>query len=273
MGSPLTIDVSGLVGSAMEGTKIGPLNEAVCNIFFTNLKPEFFALSNCATNYRVTEAGRQVLNPHFVGSKGFLNYFSFQETLLTELARFFATQSLPKGMTVQQKSSPMCNDCGKEKGAFGHLKHCKNCLPAVTFSKSGPRGILNDNGTIVSIDLIPLMPCPEKTPIVMFDKVAPCLVSGNLPNWLPYLKTFIKSDTLLPAAVASLTDTKDGFIAMNLLHALSNEDMFILRPSHTLVMEELQDPKFKKTYGFLESLKNVIIAASTKSNARISRLK
>ena len=142
----------------------------------------------------------------------------------------------------------MCNDCGKEDGAFGHLKHCENCRPAVTFTKAGPCGILDDNGTVVSIDLIPLLPCPKKDPIVMFDKVTTSLVSGSLPNWLSYLQKFVKSDTLLPEALGSPTEPKDGFISMKLLHALSDEDMFILRPGQTLAMKNLQDPKLRKTH-------------------------
>ena len=147
---------------------------------------------------------------------------------------------------------------GSEMCIRDSLKHCKNCLPAVTFTKAGPCVILNDNGTIVSIDLIPLLPCPEKDPVLMFNKVTSSLVRGTLPFWLTYLKKFVKSDTLLPEVLGSPTIPDDGYISMKVLHAQSDEDIFILRPGQTLAMKNLQEPKLKKTYCYLKALKSIM---------------
>ena len=92
----------------------------------------------------------------------------------------------------------------------------------------------------------------------MFDLVTKNLVDGTLPNWLPYLQKFVKSDTLLPEVLGSPTRPKDGYTAMKLLHTDSDKDLFILRPGQTLAMENLQEPKLKKTYCYLKALKNIM---------------
>ena len=243
-----------LAGSVIEDTKVGQLDEADCSIFFKNLKPEYFALSNCSTKYRVTEAGQMVLHPHLVDTDGNLEYINFIEAILTDLKICLATKPLPPRMTVQL-DHPSCDDCFKGDGDFDHLKHCEKCRPAVTFSQAGPCGILDDNGTIVSIDLIPLLPCPEKNPIKMFDKVTSSLVNGTFPNWFPYLQKFLKYDTFLPNV---LMPDQPIFICMELLHALSDKDVYILRPGQDLNMKNLQYSKLRKLYCFLKILKNVM---------------
>ena len=92
----------------------------------------------------------------------------------------------------------------------------------------------------------------------MFDLVTKNLVAGTLPNWLPYLQKFVKYDTLLPEVLGSPTLPKHGFTALKLLHAESDEDLFILRPGQTLAMQNLQEPKMKEAYCYLKALKNIM---------------
>ena len=92
----------------------------------------------------------------------------------------------------------------------------------------------------------------------MFGLVTSHLVKGNLPNWLPYLRKFVKSDTLLPEVLGNPNLPKDGYTAMKLLQADSDNDLFILRPGQTLAMHNLQEPKLKKTYCYLKALKSLM---------------
>ena len=247
-----------VIGSLIEGTRVGQVDEADCFIFFDKLKPEHFDLSDSPTQYVVTESGVQELGTCFVDQCRHLNYFKFLEILLDSINEFIHQATLPEGMTVSSWLT-MCHDCRTgEEGEIGHLKHCDNCLPAVTFTKAGPCCILDDNGTVVSIDLIPLLPCPEKDTVTLFEKVMGALVDGNLPNWLSYLKKFVRSDTLLPEALSSPKKPKDGYISMKLLHARSDQDCFILRPGQTLAMKNLRNPKLKMTYCFLKALKSLM---------------
>lgn len=246
------------IGSLVEETRVGKVDEADCFIMLNNLKPHHFSLlENSSTRYRVTEAGKEVLPSLFLDEQDNLNYFNFLRAILFDLSRFFHEETLPQGMTAHSDFQ-MCDDCGNEEGPFGHLKHCKNCRPAVTFTKAGPCSILDDEGTVISIDLIPLLPCANPNPILLFNKVTSALVKGDLPNWLPYLKKFVKSDGLLPEVLGSAFAEKEGFTAMKLLHAQSDEDMFILRPGQKLAMNELQEPKLKRSYCYQKALKTIM---------------
>ena len=244
-----------MIGSSVEGTKICLLDEADCFILFDCAKPDHFELTDSATKYKVTKEGKPVWK-NFLDPEGNLDYFKFLELLLTELERFLKESAgWLEGMTV---SFNKCEHKVKGDGAFDHLKHCDICLPAVTFTKAGPCLILKDGDTIISIDLIPLLPCPEKDPIKMFGLVTSHLVKGNLPNWLPYLQKFVKSDTLLPEVLGNPNLPEDGYTAMKLLQADSDNDLFILRPGQTLAMQNLQEPKLKKTYCYLKALKSLM---------------
>ena len=236
-------------------------------MMFGNLGPEDFELvEGSATKYRVTEAGRRKLHPSFVDQNGFLNYFNFLEALLMELQRFLREGNLPDGMSAIADFE-MCESCGRRgESDFAELKHCKKCFPGVTFTKAGPCLILKrtrvHNGQevsmMVSIDLIPLLPCPEKNPIVMFNLVTAALFCALLPNWLPYTRKFVRTDCLLPEAQSSPNLPEDGYVAFKVLHVSSDEDTFILRPGQTLAMENLQNEKLKKTYCYLKALKTIM---------------
>ena len=247
-----------IVGSSVEGTRIGILDEADCMLRMKTFKPEYFALvDESATVYQITEAGKREIPSDFIDASGNLNYLNFLECLLSDLSRFFADVSLPTGMSVNSQFK-MCPNCGKEEGLLGHMMHCKECRPVVTFTRAGPCCLLDDEGTIVSIDLIPLLPCPQPDPIAMFNKVTSSLVKGDLSNWLPYLKKFVKTDSLLPEVLGSPTIPEDGYTAFKLLHAQSDRDQFILRPGQTLAMSSLQEKRLKETYCFLKALKVVM---------------
>ena len=246
-----------VVGSSVEGTKIGILDEADCMVLFANLKPYFFRLTKLPTVYKIiTEEGRRLLK-QFLSGEGNLDYFHFLEEFLNELRQFIRKGAF-RGMEV---SFTRCrHQVRGDGGFFDQFKHCKDCLPAVTFTKAGPCMIFKDGNTTVSIDLIPLLPCPEKDPIKMFGLVTTGLMQGTLPNWLPYTKKFVKSDVMLPEALSSPIKPKDGCTAMKLLHGESNENVFILRPGQTLAMSNLQEPKLKKAYCYLKALKTLMKA-------------
>ena len=62
---------------------------------------------------------------------------------------------------------------------------------------------------------------------------------------------------------------------MKLLHTDSDKDLFILRPpGQTLAMQNLQDPKLKKTYCYLKALKNIMkVGISSYSLKKVLLLK
>ena len=70
-----------IVGSSIEGTKIGNLDEADCMLLCGNLKEEHFELTDSATKYKVTGKGEQCLAPFlkmgvaWTTSSFFINYF------------------------------------------------------------------------------------------------------------------------------------------------------------------------------------------------------
>ena len=240
-------------------TRIGKLDEADCLISPRALKPSHFALvPGSATKYRVTKAGRAFIHPSLIDSSGCLKYFDFLVYLLSELKIFLTVPgSLPDGMTANADFK-MCTNCGKEDGHFGKYQHCQDCLPGLAFTKAGPCMIIRDvDGTVISIDLIPLLPCPEKDPLVMFNLVSQCLVVATLHNWLNYFRKYVRSDTLLPEVQSGPTLPIDGFISFKLLHAHSNQDNFIMRPGQTLAMKNLQG-KLKEAYCFLKALKTIM---------------
>lgn len=246
------------IGSLTEGTRIGIVNEADCFLMLQKLKAEYFELvENSATQYRVTKLGQSKLPDHFIDEEENLNYYNLFSSLLLELSKFFHIKTLPEGMTANINFR-MCNDCGQGEGAMDHLKHCQNCLPGVTYTKAGACTILNDEGIDISIDLIPTLPCIKPDPIQMFNKVTLALIEGSLPNWLAYLKKFVKSDSLLPEVLGSSYDQEVGFTAMKLLHAESDENMFILRPGQKLAMADLKEPKLKMSYCYLKALKELM---------------
>lgn len=253
-----------VIGSVVEGTRIGPVNEADCFLQMDKLKPTHFELvGSSATEYKVMEAGKSLLPKDFIDDKGNLDYFVFLRSLLSELLRFFREESQPdgslheSGMTAKFEFK-MCESCRKEKGPVGHLMHCQNCRPAITFTKAGPCGIFEDKGSVISIDLIPLLPCQKPKPVEMFNRVTSALVKEELPNWLPYLEKFVRSDGLLPEVLGASEDQGDGFIAMKILHAQSDKNNFILRPGQKLAMANLQEPKLKESYCYLKALKTVM---------------
>ena len=60
-----------IVGSSVEGTKIGNLDEADCMLLCENLKEEHFELTNSATKYKITDKGKPYLEP-FLDEEGCL---------------------------------------------------------------------------------------------------------------------------------------------------------------------------------------------------------
>lgn len=240
-----------LIGSSIEGTRIWILDEADCFLLFKRLKAKHFRLVGASvTKYKVTAMGKAFLHPSFLDSESNLNYFGLFEQLLKEVKQFLETVDLPKGMSVKFEN---CSHKFDGDGNFDHLKHCKTCLPAVTFTKAGPCVILRDGDVVISIDLIPLLNCPELDPLNMFERVTTALIHQDLPDSLPYLKKFVKCDDILPEAINS--QSKEGFTSLKLLHARSDEHMFILRPRQSLDMQNLNNPMLKRTYCLLKGLK------------------
>ena len=243
-----------MIGSFVEGTRIWKLDEADCFLLFKKLKAEHFQLvNNSSTQYKLTTEGKKLIHPDFVQWDNNLDYFRLLEELLKTLEQFLRRAELPPGMYVSFKK---CTHKVNGDGNFDHLKHCSKCLLAVTFTKAGPCASLWDGDVLFSIDLIPLFCCPESNPMRMFGRVTGSLFSGDLTDWLPYTKKYVKSDCVFPEAMTS--QSKEAFTSLKLLHARNNKHMFILRPRQSLAMTNLQDPKLKRTYCFLKALKSLM---------------
>ena len=127
-------------------------------------------------------------------------------------------------------------------------------------TRAGPCIVLeyleSDLWTLISIDIIPLFPCPESNPVVLYNLVTRTLIREEPQGWRKYLKRFLKTNRILPESIALIKDTAKPYICMKILNFDSREPNFILRPGQILEIDELQDERLKTVYIWMKALKD-----------------
>ena len=127
-------------------------------------------------------------------------------------------------------------------------------------TRAGPCIVLeyleSDLWTLISIDIIPLFPCPESNPVVLYNLVTRTLIREEPQGWRKYLKRFLKTNRILPESIALIKDTAKPYICMKILNFESGQPNFILRPGQILEIDELQDERLKRVYIWMKALKD-----------------
>ena len=149
------------------------------------------------------------------------------------------------------------------------LKHCKSCLFPVTHTKIGACliyewGSEKDDKTVVTVDLVPLLPIKANNMLEIFNLVTKSLIKLKPPNWMTFMRKALKQDRIFPEEFNQQysTENKSGIItvAMKLLHC-GKENNFIIRPGQILDVETFKRrPKLKKVYTYIKCLKTMLKA-------------
>lgn len=245
-------------GSILEGTRVGCADELDLALSFGGISTsDVFICPTKATQCKVRMGKGS--NP--------ISYMELFKLLLedTSLAFESCSKDFPGsiGIGVPNSVFKPCDKCltqeGEDKPPEFCTTHCTHCLPPVTMTKMGLCLLATHNGVLISIDIIPGLANPENDPLKLHDMVTRTLLQDNPPNWLAYLKKYLKTDRILPEALA-YADQKQLLkpVSMKVLHfgpGGKEQDNFILRAGQILDMEELENPKLKKVYCTLKVLK------------------
>ena len=112
---------------------------------------------------------------------------------------------------------------------------------------------------ILTIDLIPVLPVKGRNLNEMNNLITKTLSTEKPPNWLKYLKGFMKKDRVLPESfVEQFRRSPVLEVGMKLLHFGSKRN-FIIRPAQQLsVAHELRNRKLKSIYCQIKCLKSLL---------------
>ena len=152
--------------------------------------------------------------PFFDQETAILDYGRLFELLLKETAKAFKTidneKRLPKDMSIGIHNDDFkpCDDCksaGKAQGAYNPSTHCTNCIPVVTHTRQGVCVLTKRKGKTLIMDLIPLLPCPERKVMWMFSMVTTSLLKEKPLGWNKSLMNYFSKDRVVPEAMHELS--------------------------------------------------------------------
>ena len=250
-----------IAGSIIEGTRLVRADELDLSVEFEAMEAGHFEIGDTAMKYLVSAVGKSLLEG-FCSDDGSLDMTKFLEKLLRTVLNCIQQEDvLPQNVRAMPGSTNWmpCAECKEknEKDPRVPPTHCKNCIPAVAMTRAGPCIVLEYlESTLISIDIIPLFPSPEKNPVVLYNVVTRTLIREEPSGWRKYLKRFLKTDRILPESIALVGDTSKPYICMKIINFEADQSNFILRPGQILEIAELQDEMLKTVYILMKALKD-----------------
>ena len=195
-----------LVGSIIEGTRIGHAGELDLTVTFEGLNDNPFHLGADAFTLEIRDENHPM--KEYCTEEGILDYSPFFSDMLDEIESCIATQSdviskeTNHRITIPQR--PMHEDLSlireydPKLGTF--YQHSNEHLFPVTHTKIGACLIFEWKGSeILTVDLIPVLPVEGSSIKRLFESVTQTLMRRpHPPNWLKYLKGCITKDMILP---------------------------------------------------------------------------
>ena len=240
-----------LIGSVAEGTRIGKASEIDIAVQFKALNDRPFHVED-DPYHLIADSDESHPLKEFLNDGSKLDYNRVFERYLDEIGECFKTGlKLPRNITL---GSMMAN-CEECKTLFP--KHCIDCLPCVTHTKSGACLIVKwKNAEILTIDLIPVWPVRTENVMQMFNVVTRSLAAEKPVNWLPYLKKLIRKDRVLLEHIMTGINpgSSDLYTGMKMLN--DSDSQFVLRPAQSLRLEQFKaEPRKKRIYQLLKAVK------------------
>lgn len=204
-----------VIGSVIEGTRVGRAGEMDVTMAFEGLKETPFSNADDPTHLRAPFVRGHILEEYLDGEGWFL-YPKFLGFLLDSLAMAAAAigPRLPRRMKFaqenQQFASSTCHGCmliNRNVTSVYHPRtHCGDCMVAVAFSKMGPcLGLLwkaDDDGPrvrqeVCTIDLVPVYTISTRDPQEHYSAINKKNLEDRPPGWISAHRGFINRDRYL----------------------------------------------------------------------------
>ena len=250
-----------IAGSIVEGTRLGSANELDLTLRFESMTSDHFKIGDSALAYHLTDKGTNLMK-NFSDENDCFNMITFLKTLLQSIQFCFknASGKLPRSVSTVQESVEWmpCDSCKakKMKSLLEPWTHCSFCIPTVAMTRAGPCVILEHDFTLISIDIIPMLPSPVRNPVELYNLVTQTLIREQPVGWQKYLQRFLKTDRILPESIALVKDSAKPFICLKILSFEGTSGNFILRPGQILENDQLQDTTLKTVYCHMKALKD-----------------
>ena len=259
-----------LVGSIIEGTRVGYANELDLTVTFEGLKYDPFELGEDAFTLKIFTESHPLKK--FCSESGTLDFSLFLRAVLEEIEFCVQneaekiSQETNNHLKIAQRSndfSGLSPEYDPKLGSYFKLPEQDLCL--LTHTKIGACLIfLWNQSEVLTVDLIPVLPVAGSSIQALFESVTQSLLSiPHPPNWLSYLISSIKKDMILPQSYKSLFEMapKEPFnVAMKILHYGKGPNNFIIKPMQILgVTKEFKsNPEIKDIYCFIKCIKSCL---------------
>ena len=249
-----------LVGSIVEGTRTFAATELDITVQFLGLGP--FTLGEDAFTLKLDGNGKyryELFFGCFLSTLAGVIEDKREEIVHLTQGRIKVPNA--KGEVPQKKMQKLDHICpflknDKAKGNF--YTHCENCLLfPVTQTKGGACLIFKwQSQEILTIDLIPVLPIKGKSLQELMKSVTKTLFEQKPPNWLNYMRGFIKQDRIMPESYNE--NPADVYVGMKLIN-YGSEKNFLIRPAQQLEIHQFEkQDEMKKAYRYIKCLKKIL---------------
>jgi hypothetical protein len=198
----------------------------------------------------------------FVTEKGIFDYPQFLEKQLQVLEECMHQCQLPKDLEIvlHQGKCDEQHQVLESDSTHQPKTHCLKCVQSMTHTKIGPCVVLRhkQSNEFLSIDLVPVYPVKDKSPIDLMNIVINTLVEKNPPFWVQYFESLMKRDVILPESFRDNTKEDVQWVAIKLLHYGPRHN-YMMRPGQEMEITTVFDehPRVKRTYCQMKLLKDI----------------
>jgi hypothetical protein len=225
----------------------------------------------------------------FYDSESTFSYEEFLRFMLDELAFAFKEMerrgSLPAGIKIKMHNKDFkpeeCPDCRElheaqieeGKSIFTPWSHCLKCLPVITQTKLSPCIVLQWMGpnaeddsqppTVVTIDLITILPVTECNTLELYKGVLTSLMAEKPPGWINVFRGYFSRDRILGDDFQDVMDASQNtdedakepnWISSKLLSFGPHPNNYAVRPGQSVQVHKFQKENVREAYLILKGL-------------------
>ena len=269
-----------LIGSIVEGSRIGQADELDIMLFFKGLTEKergfsVFEKLGSAYHLDLTQEGLKFFKEKNLGwlikGEKQLNYIVLLQFLIREvkkvgkeLKKLFPKLKFNLDYSVKNKCKACCALRKRKKEQ--QFQHCLDpeCLPFLSVTKRGLCLIVRNedkNGAISTIDLCPVLEVMDKNVIDPLNLTIESLLRDKPPYALKILTKMFGIDRILPEWFDK--ERKGGekpiVVGMKFLNFGPGEDCILVKPGQVLQVQQLQDyPNLLRSYCIIKAFKDAL---------------
>jgi hypothetical protein len=262
-----------LMGSVMEGTRIGIGNEADFMMTFLGFKePPFKVNENDPFHLIASDNVPDWMETYFDQDQQFILH-KFMKDLLNAVSscidKIFQYELNPPSLFRKTSNDEFnndqlkCTDC-KNRRQQEHktlFKQCKHCVVTVSQTKIGIglqfiwKSDFGDN-IYCSVDLVPTFPIMKIDTLKLARIVNLGMLRERPEGWLGYMTKYVKSDMIVPDLLDGV-DAKTNSVLLKIMNTSLNRNYFV-RPGQCLGVDKFRTDRHTKAYSTIKALKQIL---------------